>query len=242
VYLLQDVFRRLGVRQDADGVALVKDTLSSLPETHYARHFLTWSSRSEDDAEIVDTWLHPRDRAYSVADVLEFVRGNGMCFHTWIDNGKYSADNLKTGRLLERSTRALPPEQQWSIVEAVTLTIQKHIFLCCAPQRDPGGYTISFSGDHWLDYVPVRHPKSGVRQNPEPGAKLVDVSREHIEFSLSRGAAALLFSADGKKTIHEILDDKIFASIPTDQKTENARRFFERMWTAGHMFFTRRAV
>ncbi len=242
VYLMQDIFRRLGIRQDQAGLAFVKDTLSSLPDTHYVKHFISGSSRSEDDAEVVDTYLHPQDRAYDVAEVLAFVRDHGLCFQTWVDNGKYCADNLKAGSPLEQATRELPLEQQWSIVEAVTLLIPKHIFLACGPQRPASGYTISFADDGWLDYVPVRHPKSGVRRNPPPDATVVEVTREQVVFSLSRGAAALFFAADGKRTIRAILDDAMFASIPADQRMENARRFFARMREAGHMFFTRGAA
>ena len=124
----------------------------------------------------------------------------------------------------------------------MTLLIPKHIFLACGPQRPASGYTISFADDGWLDYVPVRHPKSGVRRNPPPDATVVEVTREQVVFSLSRGAAALFFAADGKRTIRAILDDAMFASIPSDQRMDNARRFFARMREAGHMFFTRGAA
>ena len=83
VYLMQDVFRRLGVRQDAAGVAFVRQALADLPPTHYARHFIANSASFDDDAELVDTYLHPQDRAYSVAEVLDFVRHNGLVFRAW---------------------------------------------------------------------------------------------------------------------------------------------------------------
>jgi hypothetical protein len=34
----------------------------------------------------------------------------------------------------------------------------------------------------------------------------------------------------------------MFACIPIDQRIENARLLFARMWSAGHMFFSRRPV
>ena len=68
------------------------------------------------------------------------------------------------------------------------------------------------------------------------------MTREQVVFSLSRGAAALFFAADGRRTIRVILGDAMFASMPPDQRMENARRFFARMWEGGHMFFTRGAA
>jgi hypothetical protein len=55
-------------------------------------------------------------------------------------------------------------------------------------------------------------------------------------------SALIFFAADGKRTIEAILRDERFAQIPADQRTENARKFFERMWQGGHMFFMKRAV
>ena len=213
-----------------------------MPQTHYVRHFIAHSASFPGDAELVDTYLHPQDRAYSVADVLDVVRRNGLVFQGWVDNGKYTADALPQGTALERATRALPPEDQWSIVEAVTLNVHKHVFLACRPERNADGYTISFEGDAWLNYVPVRHAKSGLRREVDPSAPQVEITREQIKFSVSPGAAALFFAADGTKTIAAILREERFAQIPAEQRTENARRFFASMWQGGHMFFAKRAI
>ena len=72
VHMLQEAFRVLGLRQDAAGIEMVKHTLDHvLPRWH---HIVSYSDPDRGfDAGLVDTYLHPRERAYTVPDVLQFV-------------------------------------------------------------------------------------------------------------------------------------------------------------------------
>ena len=42
----------------------------------------------------MDTFLHGRDRAYTVPQILQFARDNGLKFQGWLDNIRYSVSAL----------------------------------------------------------------------------------------------------------------------------------------------------
>jgi hypothetical protein len=41
--------------------------------------------------------------------------------------------------------------------------------------------------------------------------------------------------ADGKRTIAEIVEVPALEELPTDERDEFARRYFEHLWKLGHM-------
>ncbi len=239
VYLLQDVFRRAGVKQDADGIAFVRHTLQQLPPIHYVNKLLSKSVDLSKDSTVVDAFLHAQDQAYSVPEVLDFVRGNGLVFQSWVDAGEYSIDRLPAGGVLEAAARKLPVEDQWAIVEAITLAVDRHTFLVCRPQRDPASYSISCSGEEFLALIPVRHHTIAISKERMPGTDRVGVIRDVMHFTVAPGGAFLLLAADGRKTIGEILQAPQLASVPAEKRVASAREFFERMWRNGHLFLSR---
>src|SRR4029450_4715649 len=56
VYLLQDVFRRLGLRQNGKDIRLARDLVGFLPEHHYFHWFKRMDTTNEfaNDAAFVD--------------------------------------------------------------------------------------------------------------------------------------------------------------------------------------------
>src|SRR6476469_9650497 len=112
VYMLQDAFRRMGIAQSPDGVASVRQILGELPSRHYAQDYIRASEELKDDAAIVDTFLHPQDRAYTVPQVLELVDGAGLTLQNWIDNlpywrnGAWAADSA-----IAAAVDSLPPRE-----------------------------------------------------------------------------------------------------------------------------------
>ncbi len=73
VELLESVFRDLGLGQDDASVQLVKDTLSTLTADHPIQSYLKIADDLQDDAALVDTFLHRRARSYTVDECLDFV-------------------------------------------------------------------------------------------------------------------------------------------------------------------------
>jgi SAM-dependent methyltransferase len=239
VYLMQEVFRQVGAAQDEAGLELVRDTLASLPANHYVHTFTRRYPAKTADTDMVDTFLHVQDRAYSVTEALELVRSNRLCFQTWVDQGAYSLENLKPDSLLVSAARSLPIEEQWAIVEATTLLIDKHQLIVCRPEREARACAIDFADGDWLNYFPVRHPWFRFVADPDPATGVVDVVRESLKFNVDFRTAMLLQAATGRRSIREALGMSAFTSIPWEPRLERGRRIYERMWRNGHMFFSR---
>lgn len=225
VYELQDVFRRMKVPQSPEGIATVRSTIQRLAPRHPARWYYDSSFEMKSDAAIVDTFLHPQDTAYSVQDVLDFVESNGLKFQGWLDSAIYNQGRDEFGP--EMSDRDC-----WSVVEALNGQVTTHSFIVTGQGRDKKS-EITFEGDRWLSYHPLRHP--------ELSPSMFDPSkctRKGYEFTTSLSEAVLVGEADGTRTIAEILKHKELARIGMPERRSLARAFYKRMWRQGHIFFS----
>ncbi|HVG49847.1 MAG TPA: class I SAM-dependent methyltransferase [Rubellimicrobium sp.] len=161
VYMMQEVFRVLGLRQDAQGIELVKRAVvHDAPAWHHLRAYTRVAPDLGYDSGLVDTFLHPLDRAYTVPEVLRFARDNGLKLQSWLDKLDYSitASIMDPENPLRQRVGALPEEAQWQVVELVAQSLATHRFLLCHPGRPESDYEPDFGGEAWLDYVPSLRP------------------------------------------------------------------------------------
>jgi SAM-dependent methyltransferase len=229
VYLLQDMFRRLGVTQDADGIAFVRKVLKELPAHHYARWFLPPAGVEIEDAELVDIFLHVQDRAYSVPEVLDLVSSAGLAFQCWNDNGLYSREaNIDPSTELWARLAQASERDEWSAVDSFTLHNMRHSFVARHPS-DNSLWRIDFDGDQWLKYRPVRHPSL----TPLGDGK---AQRGQAQFGLPPHEQVLLQGSDGQTSIGT-LADRMAQPGSLGGRRELARVFFRRMWRLGHLFY-----
>jgi SAM-dependent methyltransferase len=132
VYMMQDICRKMGIQQTPEGVALLKSILSSLPPHHLARAYL---ARADDlnEAGLVDTFLHPQDRAYTVPQTLAWIRQAGLKFQCWQTPNPYSPDSLPEGPVRD-AVKAMPSEEdQWAVVERFYCHSGKQVFYVRKP-------------------------------------------------------------------------------------------------------------
>ena len=144
VYMMQEAFRLLGVEQTEAGVALVcRNAARALPSWHHVKSYSATAPDVKYDAGIVDTFLHPADRAYSVKQVLLFAQDNGLRFQDWLDRQWYSISGLiPDGLLMKEPAQRLKIEDQWQLVELLGQAIGSHRFLLCHIERDPTDYSL----------------------------------------------------------------------------------------------------
>ena len=237
VYLVQDVLRRLGAGQNAEGVRIARELLKFVPSHHY----LISSpgkllNEVTDDAELVDLLLHPQDRAYSVPEIMEFVEAAGLIFFGWSDNTLYCADQYLSGEMLEK-VLALPAAEQWAIVDNVAALNKRHDFFVRKPQS--ARFLTRFDTADYLSYVPLM--RAGTRLGGDVNALILTRSSPQgdVITPISRSEALLLEQADGKKNISNILSHSMFTGIEPEQGRNFARAVCERMWRSGHVLFAR---
>lgn len=235
VYLLQDAFRRLGVTQDAAGIAFVREVIDGLPPSHYFNRLREIMPKEIDDATLIDTLLHPMDRAYSIPDIFALLDAGGMHFQGWMDNGLYFPEALLLpGTALWQRVQTLPFEQQWAIVENITLTHHKHCFVAC--RKDAPDRSLSFTGE-WLDRYPVRSPAVSLVErasfSPQRNAKY---RKRDTPFELQPPEAVLLDSCDGTKSVHDLIELPMLASNPPETRRRFVEAFIARMWKLGRIY------
>ncbi len=100
---------------------------------------------------------------------------------------------------------------------------------------------ISFTGEAWLSYVPIRMPDTiCVQERLPPGAAAVLINRTHtytdLIMPIDSTEKILLDAIDGNRSIGDVVE----RTLPSSQKIshlEVARTFFERLWWHDQVVF-----
>lgn len=224
VYMLQDAFRRMGIEQTPDGISRVRRIIAELPSGHYAQDYIGAAAELKDDAAIVDTFLHPQDRAYTVPQLLELVEGSGLAFQNWIDNFPYWRNGgWGPDSAIAAAVDPLPPREHWAAVEMLSQMAGMHMFTV----RRPGSAAVvDFDAGDWRRFVP--HPAPGLSRRG-PGL----FERSGYQLRCSELEQFVLDGADGTRTIGEIIDVPALEDVA--QRDEFARAYFEHLWKLGHV-------
>jgi SAM-dependent methyltransferase len=226
VYMLQDAFQHIGIQQTPEGVVQVRRILAELPVRHYAQDYIRAAGELKHDAAIVDTFLHPQDRAYTVPQLLELVEGAGLAFQNWIDNFPYWRNGTwGPDSAVAAAVDPLPPREHWAAVEMLNQMAGLHMFTV----RHPGEVaTVDFDSGDWRGFVP--HPSPGLSRTG-PGS----FERSAYQLKCSELEQFVLDGADCTRTIGEIIDVPALEEIPAEERDEFARRYFEHLWKLGHV-------
>jgi len=227
VYMLQDAFRRIGIRQSAEGVTQVRRILAELPSRHFAQDYIRAADELKHDEAIVDTFLHPQDRSYTVPQVMELVDGAGLAFQNWLDNYPYWRNGAwGPDTAIAAAVDPLPPKEHWAAVEMLRQSAGYHAFT--SRHRTADLATVDFDSDEWSNFVPHRAP--GLSRSGQGQFK-----RGHYELRCSELEQFVIDGADGERTICEIIEVPALEEIPRAERNEFARRYFEHLWKLGHV-------
>jgi len=227
VYMLQDAFRRMGVQQTEDGVARVRGILAELPARHYVQDYVRAADELKHDAALVDTFLHPQDRAYTVPQLLDLVDKAGLGFQNWIDNHPYWRNAFwGPDSAVAAGVDPLPPREHWAAVEMLSQATGMHAFT--ARHANAEVAIVDFDAGDWRRFVP--HPAPGLAQKA-PGLFV----RGGFDLKCSELEQFVLDGADGTRTIEQIVDVPALAEFPVAERDEFARRYFEHLWKLGHV-------
>lgn len=195
VDMMQAVFRDLGLRQTDTSVLMVKEALAILPQDHPVRSYMSIAPDLQFDAGLVDTFLHGRERSYTVSDCRDLVSGAGLAFQGWFLKSSYYAQPMSKNPF-HSMVASLPEEEQWPVMEKVNFRNGCHFFMACRSDRPEAAYKIDFASDAALDYVPRFRYRCGLN-----GRKLF---RYNWTVNGSAMEVALAAQIDGRRTIREI--------------------------------------
>ena len=229
VEMLQSVFRDLELKQDELGVQMAKETLALLPQGHSIQSYIDIEGEElAYDGAVVDTFLHGRDRSYSVDDVLHLVDSAGLTFQGWLLNAPYYPHDWFTpGTEPHRIINSLPERKLWSVMERLRVFGACHFFMVCRDDRPKESYKVDFSTDAALDYTPQMRMRCGLNGN--------EIFRPTWRMALNSAQLPFVQSVDGKRTIREIAQRVAQAGGSTPQPNvadleSFGRKLFESLW------------
>lgn len=242
IYMLQDFCRRTGIQATDTDIRDLIAALGSLPPGHPLENLLHEAPDFRQEAALADALLHPQDRAYSVPQIFDFLERGGLIFGRWIKQAPYSPHCGVIARLPQASRMArLSPAEQYAAVELFRGTMVRHSLVAYRCDKPPAPQQVSFGGDDWRGYVPIRMPDTlCIQERLPPGAAAVLINQNHtyrdLFMAVSPAEKHYFDAIDGNRCI-----DDIVAGTPSrSQRTPHidlARAFFERLWWYDQVVF-----
>jgi SAM-dependent methyltransferase len=223
VEMLQGVFRDLGLAQDEPSLAVVKAAIASLPQDHPLRSYMAVAPDLKFDAGLVDTFLHGRDRSYTVADCLDLAASAGLVFQDWFLKSAYEPAAVAEDPFV-MAVAALPKEQRWAVMERINHRNGCHFFTACRPERPEGTYRVDMTSDGWLDAAPLFRYRCGL-----DGEKIF---RPGWSTPLTAEQMALVRLVDGRRTIREIVAAAAQATTAPVRSPADLERFARNLFTS----------
>ncbi len=235
VYMLQEFCKRIGIGATDAEIRDLISALKALPSGHPLQHLLHEAADFRNAAAVADALLHPCDRAYSVPQLFEFLGSGGLRFGRWIRQAAYSPRCGVLAQLPQASRlQRLSIDEQYAATELFRGTMVRHTVIAYRDDNGGGNERISFAGESWLDYVPIRMPDTVcVRERLPPGAAAVLINQAHtyrdIYMTIDAAETRLFDAIDGERSIRGIVDTALGSSNEASHLGV-VRAFFERLW------------
>jgi SAM-dependent methyltransferase len=210
VYLMQDYCRRLGVTPEPGEIGDLVSTLRELPAEHPLGHLLRNTPDFADDDALADALLNPRDRAYTVPEVLALLDGAGLRFGRWVRQAPYRP---QCGALSEvphgRRIAALPEPEQFALLELFRGTMKRHSVIAYRNDAPLPAVPVRWDVEAWHRFVPIR-PTTVimVEERLPPGVAAVLINQAHTDrdlvFFLDAEARRVVEQIDGERPLGEL--------------------------------------
>jgi SAM-dependent methyltransferase len=236
IYMLQEFCRGIGIQPSDAEIRDLVLALAALPAGHPLARLLREAPDFRQEAALADALLHPQDRAYSVPQLLDFIAGAGLTFSRWVRQAPYSPHCGLMARLPQAARiAALEPAKQYAAAEVFRGAMMSHSVIVHRDDRPGRSEAISFSGDAWLDYVPVRVPDTVcVQERLPPGAAAVLINRAHTDTDIY-----VSIDAREKRLVDAIDGDRSIGEIAGNEQRDLSRTLFERLWWHDQVVFDR---
>jgi SAM-dependent methyltransferase len=242
IYMLQEFCRRIGIHATDAEIHDLIGALSALPPGHPLENLLSQAPDFRHEAALADALLHPQDRAYSVPQLFDFIEKARLTFGRWIRQAPYSLHCGVIAKIPQAARMArLTLAEQYAAIELFRGTMARHSVVAYRNDSAGGSQRVSFAGDAWLDYVPIRMSDTiCVQDRLPPGAAAVLINQTHTcrDLFLPIGPTEkLLFEAiDAESSVVDIVERTLSSSHGTTN-LDMAGEFFERLWWHDQVVF-----
>jgi SAM-dependent methyltransferase len=242
VYMLQEFCKRIGVGPTDVEIRDLISALKVLPTGHPLQNLLREAPDFRNEAALADALLHPCDRAYSIPQLFEFLDRGGFRFGRWVRQAAYSPRCGLMAQLPQASRlQQLTLEEQYVATELFRGTMVRHSVIAYRDDAPGSREQISFAGEAWANYVPIRMPDTVcVRERLPPGAAAILISPSHIYrdiyMPIDVAEMRLLDAIDGERSVEAIAETAL-VSLDEASHLGMVRAFFERLWWHDQVVF-----
>jgi SAM-dependent methyltransferase len=242
IYMLQEFCKRIGVHADEEGIRDLITALTALPRGHPLENLLRESPDFRQEAALADALLNPQDRSYSVPQLFDFIEKAGLTFGRWIKQAPYNPHCGVIDKIPQTSRlKALSVPEQYAAVELFRGTMIRHSVVAYRDDGPGCPQPVSFAGDTWLSYVPLRMPDTiCVQERLPPGAAGVLINKTHayrdLIMPIDSTEKRLFDAIDGTSSIAGIVE-RTLPSSQTKSQLDMARTFFEKLWWYDQLVF-----
>jgi SAM-dependent methyltransferase len=241
ITMMQDYCRLLGIGVRDDELRDLAQTVQALPVDHPIASVV---KRAKDFARpdaLADALLNPQERAYSVPQLYAWLERCGLKFGRWYEQAAYlpqcgAIENAPH----EPRLAALAAPDQHAAVELLRGTMDRHSFVAYRDEYEREAQPITFEGEAWRNFVPVRLPWTLTIKDRAPAgvaAALINPSHAYPDLALLIDAAEerLVAAIDGQRSLGEILQSA------GSMEEEKGRQFFKRLWEHDLIVFDAKA-
>jgi SAM-dependent methyltransferase len=236
IYMIQEYCRRLGIGTSEEELSDLISVVQQLPNFHPLLEAQGGSRQFHNHPMTADALLNPRDRAYSVPQLFDFVESSGLRLTRFCWQAAYlpHCGSIATTPHAERLAR-LPEHEQYIEMELWRGRMKSHTFVVHHSDANSDELKISFDDERYLRYVPFRLPwTTCFQENLPPGAAGALVNKTHLYpdlFLLIDAKDKQTYEAiDGRRTIGQIVDT-VEGSGP------RAQDFFQKLWWYDQVVF-----
>src|ERR1700730_18329317 len=238
IYMMQEYCRLLGIGATQEELRDLDTTIGALSPDHPIAGVARRATDFRNPDALADALLHPQDRAYTVPQIYAWLERCGLSFGRWFEQAPYLPQCGAMASMPHVARLAsLPPPVQHAAVELLRGTMAKHNFIAYRDDRPGDPQPLTFEGDAWRGYVPLRLPWTlCIRDRVPPGSVAVLINRAHsypdLALPIDAAQERVYTAIDGNRSIDEILRDAARAG-----DDEQARRFIEQLWEYDQIVF-----
>ena len=199
----------LGLSPSTADISELVTTLRELPADHPIRPLLA-APDFRTDAALADALLNPRDRAYTVPELLDLLEQAGMRFGRWTRQAPYrpqcgSMSEVPHGQRLA----AMPEHEQFAAMELFRGTMRRHGVIAVRGDTPLPRQPVPWQGPAWRSFVPIRPTTVAIVEDRLPdGVAAALINQAHVDrdlvFFADRAARQAYEQMDGEREAGDI--------------------------------------
>jgi SAM-dependent methyltransferase len=236
IYMIQEYCRRLGIGTSQDELSDLISVVQQLPDFHPLLEAQGGSRQFHNHPMTADALVNPRDRAYSVPQLFDFVEDNELTLTRFYWQAAYLPQCGQIAATPHAARLAtLPEREQYIEMELWRGRMKHHTFVAHHRDLENDELKVGFDDERYLHYVPFRLPWTRcIQENlpPESAGALVNTAHQFQDlFLLIDAKEKQMYEAiDGRRTITEIVHT-------VEGSPWRARDFFQKLWWYDQVVF-----